>query len=87
MSNTFFDVNDPVIIFDESCVVKTGSTGSEVYNAYVIFDSIIPLNMVNSFFDQSEVLPVSMFSGAPIDLQITFSKVSICKLFGIEKGA
>ena len=51
MSNTFFDVNDPVIIFDESCVVKTGSTGSEVYNAYVIFDSIIPLNMVNSFFD------------------------------------
>ena len=51
MSNTFFDVNDPVIIFDESCVVTTGVSGKEVYNAYVIFDSIIPLNMVNSFFD------------------------------------
>ena len=51
MSNTFFDINDSVIIFDESCVTVTGATGSEVYNAYVIFDTIIPLNMVNSFFD------------------------------------
>ena len=28
-----------------------------------------------------------MFSGAPIDLQLTFSKTNVCKLFGIEAGA
>ena len=50
MSNTFFDVKEPVIIFDENCVFETGS-GTKVYGGYVIIDTIIPLNMVNSFFD------------------------------------
>ena len=28
-----------------------------------------------------------MFSGASIDLQITFPQTTVCKLFGIEAGA